>query len=247
MGQVVALDGAAPATPLFAKREQPALLDGLDEASQAALLARAVRRSYAANQFIYVQDDDPECLCFVVEGYVRLSYLMEDGSTVLHAILPPGQAFGELAVFDEGQHCDTATAIGPVTILAVPIVAFRAIAERHPALTRALARLVARRYRAYVELTRTLSLKSLAGRLSQTLLRIADEAGRTVTVRGRSCQAVPSVVTQTDLGLMARGARGNVNRAIKQWERLGWIALQERCIAILDRRRLEAICLDGDV
>lgn len=253
LGKLLVLEGAAPAigaarpdivAPRAAHRP---MLEGLDEASQGALAARAVRRAYAHNQFVYVQDDDPECLYFVAEGFIRLSYLMEDGSTVLYAVLPAGATFGELAVFDHGRHCDTATAIGSAVVHAVPIAAFRALAERHPGITHSLARLVARRYRGYVELTRTLSLNSLAARLSQTLLRIADSVGETVTIRGRSCPAVPSVITQTDLGLMARGARGNVNRAIKQWERMGVIALHERCIAILDRRRLEAICLDGDI
>jgi CRP-like cAMP-binding protein len=248
--QTIAHDGKwrLAIVPQVAKCDKaPLLLKGLDDTAQAAFLARAVRRAYAPNQFIYVQDDDPECLYFVAEGYIRLSYLMEDGSTVLHAVLSAGEAFGELAVFDNGQHCDTATAIGPVVVLAVPIAAFRALAESNPSITRALAKLVAKRYRAYVELTRTLSLKSLAGRLSQTLLRIADSVGQTATIRGRPCLAVPSVITQTDLGLMARGARGNVNRAIKQWQRLGWIALQDRSILIVDRRQLETVCLRGDL
>ena len=52
------------------------------------------------------------------------------------------------------------------------------------------------------------------------------------------------MVTQADLGLMARGARGNVNRALKAWERAGWIAIQDRNILILDRNRLEALSVE---
>jgi hypothetical protein len=43
---------------------------------------------------------------------------------------------------------------------------------------------------------------------------------------------------------MARGARGNVNRALKSWERAGWIAIVDRSIAILDRAKLERLAFE---
>ncbi len=211
----------------------------LGEEAKAALLAAAVKRVYGPNEFVYVQDDEAENLHFVREGHIRLSYLMEDGSALLCGILPAGECFGELAVFDEGVHCDTATAIGTATLVSVPASAVRSLAQRHPAIGQALAAAVAARYRSYVELTRALSLKTLSARLAQAVLRLADGLGAQVRYRGRDYPCVTAVVTQTDLGLMARGARGNVNRALKAWEMQGLIALHERCIVILDRHKLE--------
>ncbi len=210
--------------------------DGLD-----ALFAAAVTRSYDNNQVIYLQDDDADALYLIVSGHVRLSYLMEDGSAVLFAILPPGEFFGELGVFEGGRHCDMATAVGRAGVASITAQSFRALVGRHPEIDNALGKLVARRYRSYIELTRNLSLKTLPARLAQSALRLADGLGSTMMFRGRNVPCIGSFVTQTDLGLMARGARGNVNRILKNWERSGWVTICERNILILDRRRLEML------
>ena len=55
-----------------------------------------------------------------------------------------------------------------------------------------------------------------------------------------------SIVTQTDLGLMARGSRGNINRVLKTWERAGWIAIEDRRTLILDRARLEGVATEDE-
>lgn len=215
------------------------------EAEQ-ALAAAFTARTFSPHDLIYLQDDDADYLYFIRSGHVRLSYLMEDGSAVLCGILPPGESFGELGVFEGTTHCDMATAIGGVVVSAVSLQQFRHLRDRHPQIGTAVARVVARRYRTYVELTRMLSLKTLAARLAQALLRLADGLGTRVRVGERLCPSVGAVVTQTDLGLMARGARSNVNRALKAWERERWIMMQDRSIVILNRQKLESLALQEE-
>ena len=217
---------------------------GLSSPARDALTAAFIRRSFRNNEFIYLQDDDAEFFYFVLSGHVRISYLMEDGSAVLCAVLPPGDSFGELGIFEAGCHCDMATAIGEAVVAAVPAKTFRGLGTRHAEINEALARLVARRYRSYIDLTRNLSLKTLPARLAQALLRLADGIGAKARYKGRETLYLGPMVTQADLGLMARGARGNVNRALKAWERSGWIAIQDRNILILDRNRLEALSVE---
>lgn len=235
--------------PGAARGEPSAFLDsrefaGISAAARLSLAQALSRRTCGPNEFIYLQDDDADYLYFVRSGHVRLSYLLEDGSPILFGILPPGESFGEVGVFEAGTHCDMATAIGNVTIASIPARTFRALGQRYPELEAALGRVVARRYRAYVGLTRSLGLKTLQARLSQTLLRLADGLGTRTTHRGREVPYIGAFVTQTDLGLMARGARGNVNRAIKTWERAGWLVIQDRCILIVNRPQLEALAIE---
>lgn len=204
-------------------------------------------RVLAPNEFIYLQEDDADFLYFVRSGHIRLSYLLEDGSPILFGVQPPGESFGELGVFQGGPHYDMATAIGTGSIYCIPAAAFRTLAERHPDLNLALARTIANRYRSYISLTRILGLKTLQARLSQCLLRVADGLNDRTHYMNRSVQRVRAFITQSDLGLIARGARGNVNRALKSWEREGYIVIQDRNILILDRSGLEAIALEDDL
>lgn len=217
---------------------------GLDAEAEAALDAATTHRLLGPNEFVYLQDDDANNLYFVRSGHVRLSYLLEDGSPILFGVLPAGQSFGELGIFEDGQHADMATSIGTSSVYCIPAATFRSLRARHPALGEALARTIAHRYRSYILLTRILGLKTLQARLSQCLLRVADGLGDRTDRAGRQVLQVGAFVTQSDLGLMARGARGNVNRALKVWEREGWIAIRDRNILILDRDNLEAIALD---
>ncbi|WP_181705346.1 Crp/Fnr family transcriptional regulator [Chthonobacter rhizosphaerae] len=229
------IDGASSGDPL---------LFDLGPDLSAQLLTFSNRRSFSNNQIIYFQDDPAEHIYFVQSGHVRLSYLMEDGSAVLLAILAEGSSFGEVAIFEDGPHCDMATASGCTEVCALPLRACRTLADRHPELHRALARLVSRRYRSYVEMTRTLSLRSLQARLACALLRLAESLGTNVAHEGRVVPAIGSFVTQADLGLMSRGARGNINRILKSWREAGWIAATDRQILVLHPARLEALALE---
>ena len=209
-----------------------------------ALLGIAVRRNFVNGQTIHMQDDEARFLNVIIAGHVRLSYAMEDGSVVLHAVLPSGETFGELGVFDRSVYADTANAVGPVSLVSLPAAALLDLTRGHPALSDALARTVAVRYREYLAVVQDLSLPSLSARLARTLIRLADRLDSHTDQGDRPAQVIGAVVTQTDLGLMARGSRGNVNRALQAWQRAGWITLKHRSIIILNRYALAAITAD---
>lgn len=207
----------------------------LSEPARQAFLGASIKLSRSDGHVIYFQEDTATALYFVSKGFIRLSHLMEDGSAVLFAILPKGEIFGELGVFEKGLYCDTATAIGDTVIHALPTQDFHALCARYPELGHALCVLIAQRYRSYIELTRGLSLKSLTARLAQSLLRLGSMLGEERPFLGKTCVWISPVVTQSDLGIMARGSRGNVNRLLKAWREAGWIALQGRTIILVNK------------
>lgn len=219
----------------------------LDAAALAALAKSGIHRNYRHNEFIYLQDDDADYLYFIISGHIRLSYLMEDGSVVLHGILPPGDVFGELGIFDGAVQADMATAVGDTIVSGVPAALFHKLGKQFAGLETAVARLVARRYRSYIVHTRNLTLKTLPARTAQALLRLADMLGSKMKFKGREVSYVGGMVSQSDLGLMARGARGNVNKALRSWERSGWIANEGRCVLILNRAKLEALAIEEEL
>jgi CRP/FNR family transcriptional regulator, cyclic AMP receptor protein len=212
--------------------------------AKSAFLSALVRSAYDHNEVIYLQEDDVHQIYMVTAGHVRLSYVMEDGSVILYAILPPGEIFGELGVFDGGAQCDMAMAIGHAAVGGIPVNSFRNLCRTYPELRECLALLIARRHRSYIQLTRIMSLKRLQARIAQALLRIADGLNIHVEYQGRQLLCVGPAITQSDIGLMSRGARGNVNRALKAWEKAGWIVIKNRAILIADRAALEALSFE---
>ena len=91
-----------------------------------------------------------------------------------------------------------------------------------------------------------MSLKRLNARIALSLLRLANGLQDRKLHCGRELLCIGPAVTQTDIGLTARGSRGNVNRALKAWERSGWIVMQNRSILIVNPAALEAHALEED-
>ena len=193
------------------------------------------------NESIYIQEDIADYLYIVVSGYVKISYILEDGNCILLGIVPPGEGFGELGVYEGDCHTETASAMGDACIARIRADVFRDKMLHQAEVQGFLAQLLARRYRWYLQSTRNLSLSSLSARLSQVLLFLCKSLGRSMDVEGKSYPYLPTMITQSDLGAMARGTRGNVNRLLKKWEREGWIQLINRRIVIIKKSRLEAI------
>lgn len=219
------------------------LFDSIGEDGLEALQRISIRRTFADGQIIHMQDDDARFLNVIVAGHVRLSYIMEDGSAVLHDVLSRNVTFGEFGILDRSAYADMATAAGRVSLISLPSAALLDLASASPPLWGALRSAVANRFRTYMTLVRDLSLPALPARLARTLIRVADRFDTWTEHEGRRTQVIGAMVTQTDLGLMARGSRGNVNRNIQAWQKTGWIMLKHRSILILDRQALENIAL----
>ncbi len=209
-----------------------------------SIVQKSVVRTFSNNSIIYFQEDDATSFYFVVSGYVRLSYLMEDGTAILYTIVPSGHSFGELGVLDQGQYPDTASAIGTTQILSVKVDLNGSAHNYSDKLKIALGRLVAKRYRTYIDVTKGLYLKSLQARLAQSLLRLVDSLGEKALYEGRELACLGPAINQSDLGSMARGTRGNINRTLKGWEAKKWIAIENRRTFILDRQSILNLTFD---
>ncbi|MEL7348749.1 MAG: Crp/Fnr family transcriptional regulator [Pseudomonadota bacterium] len=227
-----------PPLPVFAPQTPFA---GLSPMARAAMGESFIDRVYEPNAVIYLQHDDPEGLFLVISGHVRLANVLDDGSVLLTSVLGPGAVFGELPCFDGGLHQDAATALGRVRISVLTPPRLSRLRQAHPSVCDALGRHVADRSRAFVDVVTTMFLPSLAARLAQVLLRLTREVG---TMTDSGVDIVP-VITQSDLGAMARGSRENVNKLLKAWERGGFLQLKDRRISVLDIEELSRIAEEG--
>lgn len=155
------------------------------------------------------------------------------------SIVPPGNTFGESGCLDLSDHCDTAFSAGPTEVLQIDLSHLRASNNYGPELREAMARIISKKYRSHLEFTRALYLPNLAMRLSQTLFWLLREMGNEIRYNGKMVECLGPVITQRDLGYMARGTRENVNKTLRSWEKEGWIKLEDRHLLMLDRDALE--------
>lgn len=217
---------------------------GVSSATGALLAGRAVRQQLSGNAVVYYQDDPTTHLYLLVKGYIRLSYISENGIVTLLSMATPGQSFGESGCLESLPHCDTAFTVGATEIITLDCSTLRDGSETALELERCMARIMARRWRSHVDFTRALYLPNLNLRLSHALLRLLDDVGNKIKFRGQMVGCLGPVITQRDLGSMARGTRENVNKTLRGWEEDGIIALEDRHILVLDRDALENISRD---
>ena len=214
---------------------------GVSAPAAAVLAARAVRQQVPGNAVIYYQDDPTTHIYLLVRGYIRLSYISENGIVTLLSMATPGQSFGESGCLEGLVHCDTAFTVGPTEIVTLECSSLRDGSETAAELERCMSRIFARRWRSHVDFTRALYLPNLNLRLSHALLRLLDDMGNKIKYKGQMVGCLGPVVTQRDLGSMARGTRENVNKTLRSWENDGIIALVDRHILVLDREALENV------
>jgi CRP/FNR family transcriptional regulator, cyclic AMP receptor protein len=201
---------------------------------------------YGPNSVIYFQEDETECLYLLLSGYVRQTYINENGVVTLTAMVPRGRSFGEAGLLDGGPHLDTAFTVGATDVVRITRGSLRQVMDTHAELRDALAAMVSRRYREYMAMTRALYLPSLSLRLAHVLLHVADVLGNQIRYRGVMIDCIGPIITQQDLGSMARGTRENVNKTLRGWERSGIIALEDRHILLTNRPLLVDIAMNAD-
>ena len=109
-------------------------------AESLADLATHVRhRSLEAGEVLFEQGDSGIAMFIVSQGEIKISVQTPNKPEVALAMLGPGQAFGEMALFDDNERRSaTATASVPTTLLYVNRDDFLGAVNREPAALRAV-------------------------------------------------------------------------------------------------------------
>ncbi|QJB69388.1 patatin-like phospholipase family protein [Parasphingorhabdus halotolerans] len=118
-----------------------ALFDGVSSAALDALAAASEVKPVSGGDALVSQGDDADALYFVESGRFRV--VVNKVHVVAH--IEAGEAVGELAFFAGGKRTADVIATRDSKVLKVSRSVFDAIAERHPALTQAMLKLVSER------------------------------------------------------------------------------------------------------
>lgn len=190
--------------------DKVALFNALDPATKADI-AKALREtSHKSGALIFSASDPGQHLYIVLDGRVRISALTAEGRQISFRHVEPGEAFGEIAVFDGGPRSAAATALTTVRLASLSKASFDAIAERHPALLKAALQFVCDRLRHTSEQLEAIALHPLEVRLARLLLSMARQqdpaAAKTVRLSSR--------LSQGELALLIGATRPRVNDAL---------------------------------
>lgn len=198
------------ANPVFA---------GLPARDVDALAAVAVQDTRRAREYVFLEGDPAQWLCVVRSGHVKIVRHSRTGKDVVLELLGPGEVFGGVAVIEQRPYPAAAQATEPAVILKVPAAAVIAVAERHPALVKALALMIGRRLRSAHDSVKSLAADPVEARLAAALLRLAEREG---TRSGRGL-ALPFHLTRQSLADMTGTTVETAIRVVSRWLRDGLV------------------------
>ena len=225
---------AASARPADLLRQIP-YFAGLD-APTLAEVARAVRpREAGPGEHILSAGEPCLGLYFVMRGQVRLVKTAADGREHVLRVLGPGATFNDVAVFDGGPNSDSAVAVGPTKVGYVPTATMVRLIERHPEIARAALKLMSQRQRTLGHVVEDLALHDVTARVARLLLGCIGHHDHIVEKAEFACARI----THQEIATMVGSVREVVQRALKELERDGAIALERSRIDIRDPEKLE--------
>lgn len=188
-------------------------------------------RHYAAGQVIMLEGEPCNGLYIVREGRVRVYKMSPTGKEQVLRIIPGGESFNDVPVFDGGPNPASADCLDECDVGILTTGDAELLLRTRAEFSAAMLRVFARRLRQLTVIVEDLSFHSVRARLARALLETAVGSA--------------SRLTQRDLAELAGTAREVAGRELRQMEAVGAIRIARGVTHLLDTPMLERIASGG--
>ena len=205
------------------------LFEGLNETELGALSQVALHRVFPKDRVVIMAEDEGDTLFVIARGQVKVSIVSEDGREVILSILSQGDFFGEMSLLDGHPRSANVTTMSETELLMVRRPDFLRLIQSTPQIAVKLLAVLASRLRKTDRKIEGLALSDVPGRITQTLLQLAEEQG-SPTPEGILIKNRP---THQDLANMSGTTRETVSRVLKRLENQGYLASKGKDLLIV--------------
>jgi len=176
---------------------------------------------YRRGEVVFAQGDPAKDVRYIQKGAIKVSVISRIGKEAVVALLSPGDFFGEGALAGQSIRIETATAMGPTSVLVIEKEAMVRLLHDEPLFAdRFLSHMLSRNIRIEADLVDQL-FNSSEKRLARTLLLLA-RYGQTNPQR-----TLPKISQET-LAEMIGATRSRVNFFMNKFRKLGLIEYNGR-------------------
>lgn len=145
------------------------------EASLNELAQQATRRTYAANEMIFLEGEPSAGLWILENGRVKAYKLSPDGQEYIMSFFGPGNTFNDLAALDGSPNAVSTMAVTDITAWTISSAVFVDALQADPEMCRAVLQGLVGRVRHLVGRVEDLALRPVTARLARFLLQqVAD-------------------------------------------------------------------------
>ena len=175
----------------------------------------------------YLSEELSDKIYLIKKGQVRLGRVDVDGNEITLDVLGAGEIFGELAITDEQQRSHFAEATEDCLVCIFPRDKFQNFLTQHQEVTFKVMKLIGFRLREMETRLQDLAFKSVAQRLRDTLLRLADKHGAS-----ESNGQVRLKITQKDIAFLVGATRESVAEELGLLKRAGLVETSYRSLLL---------------
>ncbi len=212
------------------------LFQNLTDVQLQYILSNSRERTFRAGTSIMHQEEQGETFYIILEGTVKVSLTLPDGSEVYLAVLATGDTMGEMSLIDASGRSADVTAQETTRVLMLNRKVFDQLLTEGTIFTRNLMRILSRRLRlANVRIQAHCTLDTY-GMVAYQILEFADLYG----ISQGSSTYIPIRLTQSDLATLVGASRERVNQVMVAYRKSSHISVDSRYhITVLNRDALE--------
>ena len=216
-------------TSTIALLKNVSLFEGLEENELRALAETTSTRTFPKDNVIILAEDQGDTMFIIQRGRVKVSIVSEDGREVILSSLGPGDFFGDMSLLDSKPRSANVTATEETDLLMLHRADFIRLIQTIPQIAIKLLAVLAGRLRKTDRKIEGLALSDVTGRITQTLLQLAEDQG----VYSQEGVLIRNRPTHQELANMSGTTRETVSRILKRLENQGYIAYRGRDLIIL--------------
>jgi CRP/FNR family cyclic AMP-dependent transcriptional regulator len=195
---------------------------------------------FPAGTHIIAAEQPGDVVYIIRQGTVKIFMNQADGTTVILAILGPGDVVGEMSLVDSAGRSANVLTLEESTLIWMDHVSFQYCLDTMPKISHNLVRILSQRVRLANEQIQALASLDVNGRVARQFLAFAERYG---TANAKGQVLIPLSLTQSDLAHLVGASRKRVNQVMVSFKRNGYIEVDPNGrISVCDRDALARLC-----
>ena len=211
------------------------IFSGLKEKDRKKLHQLAIEKNVPRGEYVFLRGTFGKVLYLVMEGLIKIEQPTERGKVKTLALLGPGECFGEMAIITNMPRSASALALENAKLLMLKREVFVSHLQNHPEISLRIIEVLCQRLTEANEQIKSLTFDSVAARLANNLVSLAEKFGE----QDKEAWRIRIRLTHQELADLVGSTREIVTRTLKLFADEGSVEIDaDRNIWIKDPQKL---------
>ncbi|SFI71943.1 Crp/Fnr family transcriptional regulator [Thermoflavimicrobium dichotomicum] len=195
------------------------------------IMEYAFFRKYRKGQILFMEGDPRDRIYFLLNGYIKLVSMDDDGSSQFFLYLKPYSIFPYVGLFQDKHYRFSGEAVTDVELLYLPATQFERLIQNDPHMLIHLIRIMGdKMYELEIRIQKLTQVHA-TDRVRQLISLLIKDIGEKTDGGGIR---IPCPLTTTDLARMAGTSRETVSHVLQEYKASGKLAIKSKIITIID-------------